>query len=163
MPGRPDFSQAGTQGGGQTVAITERPEIQILDLDQTGDVSSGQLETIEVFAPTGSVYTVQQMFLKAPAISGATGTAHIMYIGNTPKLNATRGDANPTSELMFRNGHWDKADVDKQPPDPAAVTLSLQTVTATENRPLKITYYNLTDNTQTSKRTIRLTVKEASY
>lgn len=163
MPGRPDFSQSGTAGGGQTVAVTNRPEVEGLNSDQTGSVAAGATETVEIYAPTGALYHVRAMTLNVGFDGTATSGTHEFQVRTAGNIRALIGEANFDAKIAFEGGIWTAANTKQQPSTEAGQVATLINVEATENEPVKVLYTNNTDAAQDNDRLIRLTVEEVSY
>ena len=161
MPGRADFSQPGTAGSGQTVAVNSRPEISTEISDQDATIPAGESETIEFYPPTGSTYKVIDMFFQAPAISGTSGV-HRVRVASVGILYSIIGESNYGDKLRINQSRWD-ATAKQQPSNEAALSSQIQSLRGTENSPISINYKNETDADQTSKRLYRLAVEEVSY
>lgn len=163
MPGRPPWSQSGTQGGGQTVAVNERPEVKVQEFDQTTDLAAGASETVEVYPPKGAIWTMNGMRLRAKGIGAATTGNHRFVLRHTtsPPITATYGEASYNNEVMFGNSNWTKASA-SDPSDAKAQAEAVKAIRATENHPFIFEYQNDTDATQTKKRVYQLSVDEVT-
>lgn len=168
MAGRPDFSTPGTRGSGDTVAVSERPEIDQLDLTQTTTVNAGATETIELYAPTGSIYEPIDLRIMVPPVEDsdgntATGGGHIMRVRANPDFSSLYGRSSYDTALRFQYGSWFTADQSKYPASDAIAREQMNAQIATENSPLRFEYFNDSDAAQAQNRAILLTVKEMSY
>lgn len=167
MPGRPPWSQAGTEGGGQTVAMTERPEIVKQDVSQTVSVAAGSTEVVEVYAPTGGIYSVRHLRMKVSADGNATSGEHTMQLvstaGNGTGIRATTGTSNYNSTVSFYAGEWYSADVSQGPTDGGALQAKVGRTKATETEPIQLKYMNNTDAAQDNERQLRVVLEEVSY
>jgi hypothetical protein len=163
MSGRPDFSTAGSQGSGQTMAITQRPELSFIETINNDTISAGGSETVEVYAPVGSIYNVKLARVYCIAPSGTSGnhSFKIQSVGNS--MTAIYGESTSGSELNFNYSQWVAADSTQQPSDSAAQALQEKKLMATENNPITTTYNNDSDGEQTNNRVYRFVVEEASY
>lgn len=159
--GRPQFAQAGTFGGGQTVATTNRPELKAANLDQSTTVGSGDQENIEVYAPTGSIYRVVGMLIDIDGISGATSyhRCELKSVGNSTILKGRSGATDP---VEFFGSTWQSATNVAQP-GTGDCSGAVRCLRATESSPLTVFYYNGTDSSQSNSRRYRLTFEEESY
>lgn len=163
MPGRPDFSQPGTKGASETVAVQERPEIKDITAHGSGDIASGDTEVQEVYAPTGKVYDLVAWDFHVDGIGSATSGNHLCILRTVGDIAQLRGNSNYDTRVRWFAGYWKTANVDKEPPDHATAKTTVQAVQATENAPIKVEYRNQTDATQTDTRNIYLVVEETGY
>lgn len=163
MPGRPDFSQSGTAGGGQTVAVTERPEIIDNDVTKTANVAAGDVERVEFYAPTGAVWEAQNLYLDAPSDGDAASGDHRFTVQSASGFTVTRGVSNYTEAVRFSLSHWKAASNSSSPSSDEAQLLAVQGLIATENKPIAVRYVNKMDVAQEKTREYRLPVKEVSY
>lgn len=161
MPGRPPWSQAGTEGGGQTVAVSNRPEIEYLSHEITATDGPGSSSEVEIYAPQGSVYRVLNMFLNGPIISAATTGNHRFRVYSNQR--ALVGYSAYTSPIVWRYGSWETADSQQSPKDSVVQSRQMANLVATDSTPIRIQYYNNTDADQTNSRNINLTVREDTY
>lgn len=165
MPGRPDFSQPGSQGSGQKVSVTERPELKLLDYYTTTSLASGSSERWEVYAPTGSVYRVLTAFIFAhdPAGSGATTGSHSAQIRSMDSLGVLYGQSNYNTNLKYDRLTWQTADLADQPKTEAGAAEAERSLRATENNPFVVKYTNDSDVATTEQRDFRIIAEEVSY
>lgn len=163
MPGRPDFSQAGTAGGGQTVAVTNRPEVEKLSASNTGSLAAGTKETVEFYAPTGSLYRVKNVDILAIAYANATSGTHRFTINTVGTMTATYGESTYSNPVRAATGIWREANNDQAPTTESAVQGSLGSLVGTENVPIKVIYQNDTDAARDRERRYDLIVLEESY
>ncbi len=162
MAGRPDFTTPGTQGSGQTVAVQNRPEIATVDLTDDSTATPGEYVKSEVYAPTGSIYRLRGMYLRAEPIgSGSTGT-HRFYLTNTNGTRTLEGKSQYNSRIIFQYYNWKIVDT-QQPDTDAALVGALKSMTATENSPITVVYNNDSDADQVDARDIKLLFEEESY
>lgn len=162
MPGRPDFSQPGTVGSGQTVAVTERPEIVTVDASQTGSVSAGVTETTEVYAPIGAVYRVVGAKMRVPSDATATTGDHRIFLASGG-VESVEGVSAYSSEVFWNHYEWQTADIRARPSNETSKLTALQSLKATENTPMKVKYHNNTDAAQDNDRSYTFVVEEVSY
>lgn len=163
MAGRPDFSQAGSEGSGQHVATVDRPELQSLNEDRITSIASGAAEHVEVYAPAGATYTVNNLALRCAAEGTAVSGTHGFIVYPDVELNSLVGKSLYSSESRFDYGFWVVADDLQRPKTEAGQIEMMQSLTATENSPINIRYNNDTDVAVDNTRKIRLLVKERSY
>jgi len=165
MPGRPDFSQPGTDGGGQTVAMQSRPEIVNIDESTTDSVASGTVERIDIYAPTGSVWNLLGAYMTAPdpSSSGATTGDHTILCETAGQVRFLRGVSEYNERVSFDNGHWKRANKTEEPDSAGGQQTAIQAARADENKPLTIKYLNDTDSSQDGERKRRFTFEEVSY
>lgn len=162
--GRPQFAQAGTKGGGDVVATTNRPEVKHISQTNTASVASGASENIEIYAPTGSVYQTQSMRLYVPADGTATSGSHYFVIKSIDNVMALgRGGSVYNSRVYYNFANWKTADNAQEPSDGAAQQAIVDNLWATENSPIRIKYGNSTDAAQDNSREYQFVVREDSY
>lgn len=148
--GRPQFAQAGTDGGGQTVAVTNRPEIEEIHAGVDDPIAgNGTVEVTEIYAPTGSVYNVLNAQIRARNPDAATEGTHRFIIESISNaFGVTQCRASYTDTLWFRWNNWMRPDSPLALyPDPDRVSPmdAIQVLKATENAPIRIQYENNTD------------------
>lgn len=161
--GRPQFAQPGTNGGGQTVAVQSRPEVTNVVQKKTSSLASGSSETIEFYAPTGSVYNVKAMKLKANQDNQWTAGSHLFKVSPVGAFDVLKGQSGYQNSLIFFRSHWASANEAKNPPDGAAQLLAVQGLQATENSPIRVQYKNDADLAQDNERVYKFVVTEESY
>lgn len=159
---RPQFSAAGTDGGGQTLAMTRRPELDPIKIERTEPVAPGESESVEIYAPEDSTYRVVSLYLQAPPISGASGE-HRIVVNATTGRDILQGESDSETAVRFKAGHWHAASEDQQPPSTAAQERSLDRLQASPEHPIEIQYHNNTDDEQTDARNYEVAVEEATY
>lgn len=166
MPGRQDFTTPGTSESGtsRTLAVNERPELTkiVRNLDP---VSAGSKVTEEIYAPTGSTYKVQSLYLVANRVDndgGSTGT-HQFKVRPMNSFATHIGTNTYDNFLVYKSG-WQGVDTSKRvtPTDSAAAVAAQQGLRATENAALAIMYRNQTDVSQ-SRVEVKIIVEEVSY
>lgn len=160
--GRPQFSQAGTAGGGQHIAVNNRPEMVAITSENTASIAAGTNESVEIYAPTGSVYRAQAMQITVPSPGGSSGS-HSAIVYPMGHINVTAGGSGPASDLKFANMEWAIANDRQDPSDGASQSMIAQNLTATENAPLEILYKNNTDVSQDNSRDYYFVMEEQSY
>ncbi|MDS0243938.1 hypothetical protein NDO74_21815, partial [Haloferax sp. S2CR25-2] len=88
MPGRAPWSTPGTSGSNDRVAseITTFKQLNTKrkTYDQTGDVAVGEEESVQIFAPSGTIWRVVGASAHVPAPENSSGTAatsgdHTLY------------------------------------------------------------------------------------
>lgn len=164
--GVPAWAQTGTKGSGETVAVHSRPKKAPIDQDTSGTsvAGSGGSETVEVYAPAGSIYRLKALRLRAASIGAATTGTHLFkVIMSNPSVDLIRGESNYNSRVQHNFGHWFEADVGTEPGTDEAVVSILREQVITENDPLRMFYLNQTDAAQGSDRYYRLHCEEVSY
>jgi len=162
--GRPQFSTEGTLGGGQHLATHNRPELETVTREITSTVpASGGTATVEIFAPTGSNYNVQDLEIQATAPAGAGSGVHDVRVDPVNHVFSLYGEANFGTNLVFTGGHWFSADSAVQPTNEAAQAIQVKGLRATDSAPLSFVYENTTDADQNNTITFRLVVEEVSY
>lgn len=160
--GRPDFSSPGTGGGGQTIAVNQRPDIVDVEIERTDTLDPDESETVEIYAPEGSVYNVLGLFLEAPSVSGSDGT-HQIVVNSITGRDMLQGESSSGYAVRWKAGHWHTATEDKQPPDGSSQTQVVGRLRATHKTPVEVQYVNNHDDPQTSPRSYELSVEEVSY
>jgi hypothetical protein len=164
MPGGgPPWSQRGTKGGGQTIAVNNRPKIVRKDLTQTTTLASGASETVELYAPSGSVYKIRALAITCDVPGTATDGTHYFQIRSLGNVAVLLGRSDYTSHLMWNNGHWFTANVRQEPNTEAAAIESIHGTMATADNPIRIEYWNNLDVDQTNERSIEFLIEEVSY
>lgn len=163
MPGDgiPQFASPGTRGSGETVAVSQRPEIQVIDQNLTSTVTSGGNEVVEIFAPEGSIYKPISLYVDVDGIDGASGD-HFVFIKTYKGVSISFAKASATDGIQFNNSEWRSAAA-REPSDTAATLQAIQSARASSEQPIEINYDNATDSDQTAPRTVRLVVEEVSY
>lgn len=161
--GRPQFSQSGTQGGGQTVAVSNRPEIENVNATTTGSLASGSVDQAEIYAPTGSVYFPVALFVRCATDATATSGYHTYILRTSGNVKVGRGRSNYNTDINYQHQSWLAADKTAYPSDGAAQAMIPERMVATENQPIKIGYYNDTDVAQDNDRQRQFTMKEVMY
>lgn len=164
MPGRPPWSQPGTEGGGQTVAVQNRPNVVTKKVDKTGTVSSGGgTELVEIFAPTGSVYELTALWVQADEVSNATSGKHGLTVSMPQSVQVLRGKSTYSDVVRFNKFYWEKASDLIEPDTGAGQARAAQSVIATEDKPMQILYSNDTDADSNGTRTHRMAFREVTY
>jgi len=161
--GRPEFSQPGTQGGGQTVAVNNRPNIVKKSLTQTDTVAAGGSELVEVYAPAGSVYTLKQIQLDVAGIGSATQSDHRFLLESAGHVYAVEASSSYADKLTVWKGSYQNATNLKRPDSDAALVQQIQSMQATENQPIRVNYLNRTDADQTDQRDINMVLEKSEY
>lgn len=160
--GRPEFSTPGTQGGGQSVSVMDRPEISMLESYNSTSLASGNKEMVEFFAPSGSVYEAVAMRLVCRPNGAATAGDHYFRVWTLGDVQITYGANGYSGQLLFNDGTW-RSSSGNQPTTEAGLIAGVQSLRATENTPMRIEYENATDAAQTETREIQIVVEERSY
>lgn len=163
MPGRPEFSQPGTEGGGQTVATQDRPEPVDFSVDTSETIAAGENETVEINPPEGAVYRLIALYTRADPVDAATDGRQEMRVRPLATFMATRARATYDQPLSFESGHWIKADVQEDPPEKSAQQLAIQELIATKDSPIQIEYINNTDADQTANRSYRAVLEKRTF
>lgn len=162
MPGRPPWSQPGTDGGGQSIAVNDRPDLVADDYTQTGSMSASSIETTEVYPPTGSIYNVQAMYIKVPSIAAATGGNHHVRIQEGDKPYVLEGDSNYDTIIRWDFSQWMDAGT-QNPSDPVAQGNAVRALRSDSAIPIKFVYYNGTDAAQDGDREYQLVLERRDY
>lgn len=126
-------------------------------------MTSGGLDTVEIFAPEGSVYTIVAMRLSVPSIDSATSGDHRIFVRPVDHVRAYEGKASFDGGIFFTDNHWKYAGLEMSPSNDAAAVANIRSLKATENSPLVIKYQNNTDTAHSQEREIRFVVEEESY
>lgn len=162
MPG-PEFATPGTKGGGQTVAVNDRPQIETVDVSQSGSVTSGTTETVEIYAPSKATYSVRSMFVLAQADADATSGDHAFRFRPVNDHTAIEGKSDYNGRLGWDLGHFVSANLSVHPSNEAAQVLTAQKLQATESAPLVVEYANNTDAAQENSRTYNFVFERRDY
>lgn len=163
MPGRPDFSQSGSAGSGQTVAVNHRPTRTVVNQDNTTSLAAGGKEQTEIYAAAGTVWQCMALRLVVSPDSTATSGTHHFRVKIPPKVGILYGEANYNSDLVYHYQEWQKADVLTVPSNGAGQAMGPERMLATETDPITVVYENQTDAAQDNTREIRMAFKEESY
>lgn len=161
--GRPDFSAAGTSGGGQHVMVHRRPELQHQTATNTTSLAAGNTETVQFFAPTGAVWRPAVMWLNAPADATWTSGSHGFKIQTAGNVPAIEGRNDYTNNVKWSSNTWVSANSRQRPSGETAQVLSLQNLIATENQAINVIYDNSGNAAQDNSREYEFTFKEESY
>lgn len=161
--GRPQFAQQGTRGSGDTVAVSDRPEITNVDASTSSSIASGNSEQTEIYAPTGSLYFPMAMWIRCDADADATTGNHQFIVRTSGNVKVGKGRSTYNTAINYQHQHWHTADHTQYPNDEAAQAMIPERMAATENEPITIGYYNNTDVAQENNRRRQLTMKEVTY
>lgn len=162
MPGRPDFSNPGTQGSGQAMAVQNRPTISNVSSTQTTSVASSTTETVDIYAPSGATYRVLNMQLKVPADATATTGTHEIGVKPFGAFDVMWGESTYAADVWFTRSHWFSADSQTMPASEDATIDAMASLGATENGALQIYYRNSTDAAQDNNREYTFMFEEVS-
>jgi hypothetical protein len=168
MSGRPDFSQPGSQGSGQTVAVSNRPKITKVEQTGTATVGSGNNEIIELYAPSDAIYRAINMRLElgaGVAPSNPTSGAHEFDV-LPAALDASEimmGSSTFDAGLRWKYSEWDMANDRQKPTNGAAAFNAMKSLVATEDQPIQIYYKNKTDASISLDRDYYFVFEEQSY
>lgn len=160
--GRPQFATPGTGANtGEKVAGVDRPDILKKDLTQTGSVASGNTENTDLTAPGGSIYILRNLLIIVNSDSDATSGTHYMQVRmlNT-SVEAIKGESNYNTNLTFNNSVWASADVTQRPGTASGQVQAIQSLTATDSKPITFKYTNNTDAAMENDRQIVAIVEE---
>lgn len=163
MPGRPPWSQPGTEGGGQTVATQERPEVSSVIESSSTQLASGDRENFNFYAPAGSIYRVKAMKLDCAVPSGAANGSHRFTVRPLGQMISLWGESDYTERVQWEYSHWYYANYKKLPPDGSAAIEQLNQLVATENSPIEVEYVNNLDVATSQNRRIQFVFEEMSY
>lgn len=163
MAGRPDFSAAGSQGSGQTLAMTSRPEVKVIREEQTTSLAAGSVETVEIYAPAGSVYNVLQLAIRAPVPGTAGAGDHTFRMKSGIQGRSQMvGTSDFSTDLNYNYSHF--VTVTTATPSNEVIQAGIQErLRATENTPLRFDYANNLDVANANTREYYLVVEEVSY
>jgi hypothetical protein len=168
MPGRPDFSQPGSRGSGQTVAVSNRPKITKVEQTGTATVGSGNNEIIELYAPSDAIYRAINMRLelgRGEAPSTPTAGTHEFDV-LPAALSASeimKGSSTYDTGLRWKYSMWDLANDAKRPVNGGAAFNAMKSLVATEDQPIQIYYKNHTDASISLDREYYFVFEEQSY
>lgn len=137
-----------------------KTKLKLVDGSQSGNVLSGNSIITELTPPDGFIWEVVDMYLNVKNKTGsASGTQSFdVYNWPVPKLFGACTFGNP---LTFDYSHWSAADSSKLPADVNNALSALQSIVVSDTIPLRITYANDLDVTQTWGRSIFILVKES--
>lgn len=161
--GRPQFAQQGTRGSGDTVAVSDRPEVSKVNATNTSSLASGSNEQTEIYAPSGSVYFPLAIWIRCNADADATSGDHFFIFRTLGNVKVGKGRADYTGDLNYQHQEWLQANQNQLPTNGPAQSNIPDRMAATENSPMTIGYYNRLDVAQENKRSRELTVKEVMY
>jgi len=166
MPGRAPWGASGTKGSGETIAVNNRPGVEIIDLSQTETVDAGSGQISELYAPEGSIYQVLSFRATAPNPTGSSDGQHRFSIyfdtGFGLKNDLTEGVSYAGTNVKWNFSGWTEFD-EANPSNQAAQAALTSKMKATDSEPLVFFYDNQTDVQQTEKRTLYVAVEEVSY
>lgn len=157
--GRPQFSIQRSRGDPKPVAVSKRTPPKPADHTQSDSVAAGNTETVEIYAPSGSIYEVNNLKTQAPAPGSATTGDHqiSMKSQGVPRLF---GKANYNSALKFEYYQWELADQRGEPPSGTPSVTAVTDAWADENNPITFIYQNNTDASNSNDRMYALAIKE---
>lgn len=163
MAGRQDFSAPGSKGSGQTVAVTNRPEMKEVVASVTGSVAAGASETVEVYAPTGSVYTARSMFLQVSADGNWASGDHVIKVKPINSRDILYMQSDYLTDLLYQFGEIRSANNLSKPSTAELQRMVMGSLIATENSPITVEYRNRADAAQDNARNYEFTMEENSY
>lgn len=168
MAGRPDFTTPGSGGSGQTVAVSNRPEIKGIALNSTTTVTAGSSETQEVYAPSGSIYKLLgfSVNIQPPGEGSATTGSHrVEFRPLGSSIRTLEGEASYTTQLYFDRTQWTSVTTEYPANNSGEIGSAIRRSWASENQPLAVVYRNNTDvdHVATSTRYLQLLVQEVTY
>ena len=163
--GRPQFAQAGTRGNNEAVAVSNRPELEVIETIQSTSIASGSGEITDVYAPSGSVYQLNALNIHIDADPDWASGSHIVSLRGAAMKNgqAIQGKSDYTTRLRWQFSEWRNANQTQIPSDTMASLYAMKDIRADENQPMKFKYTNNADAAQDQDREYRLTVLEESY
>jgi len=163
MAGRPPWSQPGTHGGGQTVAVNDRPELVEHTANQTDTVAAGGTEVVEIYAPTDAIWTVNSLYFKAAADGDwTTGTHNWKWqpLDSVPVI--LRGGSDYTTDITWQGSNFRSAQT-QEPSQEVSQNIVLGRMKATAQNPLVSEYDNSADKVQEMDRNISMVLEEVTY
>jgi len=139
--------------------VRTRPYISFdfINYSVTPTLAPGASEEIEIYAPPGYIYEVENVYLRAYAPPGATSGQHFIRLQTLGAIHVVKGTSNYDRLVEFIYSHWLSAGVQAWPPDDQL--LAIQSCVADVNRPIKFVYDNQTDADQTNTRVVQLVVR----
>jgi len=162
--GRPQFANPGSKGAlDEKVRVANRPEVSNITVENTDSVASGGTETIEFFAPSGSIYRVRALKMDVPSVGSATTGTQRFALFPMGAWAVMWGEGTYNNRTSFDRGYWWNADSISDPPTAAAQQAVVESALASENSPLEVKYKNDTDASQSGRRSVQLVVEEESY
>jgi len=143
-----------------TVTVSGSESVELVDLTQSGSVSSGNAEVVSLTAPTGFVFEVLSVTLIVRGISGAGGINQKLSIrAGGGKLVIAGATSSPTSPVRYNQSYWIQADVEANPASPGDQTAAVRGTRADDSIGINIRYKNNTDSNQTADREYKLLVR----
>ncbi|MDS0243960.1 MULTISPECIES: hypothetical protein, partial [unclassified Haloferax] len=124
--------------------------------------------SVQIFAPSGTIWRVVGASAHVPAPENSSGTAatsgdHTLYfrnLGGKWYEAALEGKSSYGNPLRLANGNWYNADRNQKPNDGGAQLAQMQSFRLSSEDPLTVSYRNDTDMTQSQTRSIALAVVE---
>lgn len=161
--GRPQFAQVGTKGGGDVIAVNQRPNVKKINETQTDTVAAGNSEKVEIYAPTGSAYNLLLLDLYVGPDGDWTNGDHRLELNYGASYSVVRGISSYTDPVSWRYNKWQSATDEQNPNTENAQALAVEKLRATENQALQAIYTNNGDATQENNRSLRFVVEEVTY
>jgi len=161
--GRPEFSQPGTQGGGQTVAVNNRPEPVIETVEKTSSLPKDTWETTEIFPPDGAVWTVQALSIRVDPDPDWTQGKHRLAIDQENGFGVSIADFDHVDAVEFSQSAWGNTATSTTPETESATIEAIHNMMADETKPLIFNYRNEADGPQDNPRQFTVAVKEVTY
>jgi len=164
MTGRPPWSQPGTDGGGQTVAVQNRPELVSKDYNQGGDLASNETEKIEIYAPEGSIYQVMAMRLEANIPESASDGMVRLDVSPMSHIRTLVARSTYTeSKIWWNHSQWMSPNDTELPSDASAQYHAMSDLIATSDSPITVRVENMLDVDITSSRSIQFIFEVSQY
>lgn len=161
--GRPQFAQSGTRGAHESIAVNNRPQLERFIVTHDTTLPSGDTETVEVYAPSGSNYELVMLDLYVNAVTNASSGSHAMEFGYGGNALASRGASNYNKSVNWKYSGWQTADMLQDPSDEGAQALAVQQMRASESVGMQFTYENNADTAQENTRFYIGHLEEVSY
>lgn len=157
--GRPQFAASGTNKSGEKVAVSDRPDVKESDQTQSGSVASGATESVDVFAPTDTIWRVVAFKTIINADADATSGTHKLRI-DAFGIQYLSGKSNHSSSIVFNKGRWENADSNQAPSGNVEQQAQMRALRADEDSAITLAYDNNTDAAQENNRQHKLIVEE---
>ena len=163
MPGGKQFATPGTKGSGEKVAVSERPEVLNIEADSANSIASGDSYTVDVFAPTGSIYQVFGLVAVGPTDNNETAGYHRWRIQDVTNYAQLDFESDYTEAVAYDRSHIRVANQKQLPSTEIAQQNQVHQMRATEDSAISLVYDNETDTSTGRSVVVRLAVQEDSY
>lgn len=135
------------------VAQAPRKALAVSSQNKATALASGNSETVYVYAPSGYIATLKNLYLNMPKPTGAASGSHSVYVGYTGGAgDLMYGSSGYATDLSFDYQGWYIADNQKIPSDVNVVAKLLQSITFDSTIGLVFTYSNASNVSQNNTR-----------